>query len=110
MLLQYLAISLVTVAGLLASASASADDAKPMTEDEIKQAVIQQSIARYPGHCPCPYNLASNGSKCGKRSAWSKPGGYTPICYPNEVTPGMMKQWEQQHGYTIELNNLQKVN
>jgi len=25
--------------------------------------------------------------------AWSKPGGYTPICYPNEVTPEMKNQW-----------------
>lgn len=89
---------------------ADADDLKPMTDDEIKQAVIQESIASYPGHCPCPFNLASNGSKCGKRSAWSKPGGYAPICYPQEVTPEMEKQWSLKHGYTGVLNGLQKVN
>jgi hypothetical protein len=92
------------------SAASWGDASKPMTDDEIKQAVIQQSIAGYPGHCPCPYNLASNGSNCGKRSAWSKPDVYAPICYQNEVAPEMMRQWEQQHGYTSELNGLQKIN
>src|SRR5688572_24249739 len=25
--------------------------------------------------CDCPYDIASNGSRCGGRSAWSRPGG-----------------------------------
>ena len=35
----------------------------------------------YLGSCPCPYSIASDGSICGDRSAWSKPGGYKPSCY-----------------------------
>ena len=35
----------------------------------------------YSGSCPCPYSIASDGSICGDRSAWSKPGGYKPSCY-----------------------------
>jgi hypothetical protein len=31
--------------------------------------------------CPCPYDVAKNGSSCGKRSAYSRPGGDSPICY-----------------------------
>ena len=46
---------------------------------------IAESIANYPGSCPCPYSRASNGSKCGKRSAWSKPGGYEPLCYESDI-------------------------
>ncbi|MCJ8323301.1 MAG: SH3 domain-containing protein [Rhizobiales bacterium] len=35
----------------------------------------------YYGTCDCPYDRASNGSRCGGRSAYSRPGGRSPICY-----------------------------
>lgn len=31
--------------------------------------------------CDCPYDYDVNGNQCGDRSAWSRPGGRTPICY-----------------------------
>lgn len=31
--------------------------------------------------CSCPYDVAKNGSSCGKRSAYTRPGGDAPICY-----------------------------
>jgi hypothetical protein len=68
------------------------------SDEEVTQVIIRESIASYPGNCPCPYNRAANGSKCGKRSAWSRAGGYAPICYPEEVTPQMIEEWRQQHG------------
>jgi hypothetical protein len=68
------------------------------TDDQVKQLIIQESIASYPGNCPCPYNRAANGSKCGKRSAWSRAGGYSPLCYPEEVTPNMIQDWRRQNG------------
>ena len=52
----------------------------------IKQKIIQQSIESYPGNCPCPYNTARNGSRCGKRSAYNRAGGYAPICYAKDIT------------------------
>ena len=33
------------------------------------------------GICDCPYDRAKNGSICGGRSAYSRPGGRSPICY-----------------------------
>ena len=33
---------------------------------------------------------ARNGSACGGRSAWSRQGGYAPLCYENDVTPAMI--------------------
>ena len=47
--------------------------------------MIKESIANYPGKCPCPYSIMSNGKKCGKRSAYSKPGGYEPLCYISDI-------------------------
>ena len=38
--------------------------------------MIKESIANYPGKCPCPYSIMSNGKKCGKRSAYSKYPGH----------------------------------
>jgi len=63
--------------------------------EEIKQKIIQQSIESYPGNCPCPYNKASNGSRCGKRSAYSRAGGYAPLCYPEDVSERMVKEYRR---------------
>lgn len=73
-------------------------DAQQLNDDQVKQQIIAESIASYPGRCPCPYNLAKNGSKCGGRSAWSRAGGYSPICYPDEVTAEMVAAWRTKHG------------
>ena len=67
-----------------------------LTDAEVKKAIIAESIRKYPGNCPCPYNVAKNGSSCGKRSAWSKPGGYSPICYEKEVTAEMVATWRNR--------------
>ncbi|AWL28307.1 hypothetical protein A7P53_02805 [Acinetobacter defluvii] len=62
----------------------------------IKQKIIQQSIESYPGNCPCPYNTASNGSRCGKRSAYNRVGGYAPLCYPEDVSERMIKEYKER--------------
>jgi hypothetical protein len=72
--------------------------AAPMSDGDIKRAIIQQSLAAYPGPCPCPYNHARNGSSCGRRSAYSRPGGYSPVCYDADVTPDMMRRYREDHG------------
>ena len=72
--------------------------AKPaLTDEQIKQRIIQESIAAYPGNCPCPYNSDRAGRSCGRRSAYSKPGGYAPLCYPDDVGKEMVQDWKKQH-------------
>ncbi len=88
----YLSVGLVLCAPVVAYAQT-----KNVNDEQIQQQIINNSIASYPGHCPCPYNQASNGSRCGKRSAWSRPGGYMPICYKTDVTKEMIKQWREMH-------------
>lgn len=63
---------------------------------EIIQNIINTSIANYSGPCACPYNRASNGSKCGRRSAYSKPGGYVSVCYIEDVTLAMIESWKSR--------------
>ena len=66
------------------------------TNDKIKKMIILDSIAAYPKKCPCPYNVTKNGSRCEKRSAYSKPGGEAPICYPIDVTLKMIEDYKRK--------------
>jgi len=79
-----------------AASSAPAEKRAQASEQQIKRQIIEESIASYPGRCPCPYNVTRNGSACGGRSAWSRQGGYAPICYEREVTKEMVKERQQQ--------------
>lgn len=82
---------------LIVAANAAA---APMSDDQVRQMIIDQGVSNYlaTGHnCPCPYNLASNGSRCGGRSAYSRRGGALPICYPDQVTPEMILRWRRAH-------------
>jgi hypothetical protein len=87
----------VLAGALLAALSIAAQAKSDLTTEQIKQAIIKESIASYPGNCPCPYNAARNGSRCGGRSAYSRKGGYAPLCYPQDVTDDMVRQYRATH-------------
>jgi len=58
-------------------------------EERQRQAAAQQAAqqqsgpSRAPrsGSCDCPYDTDSAGRRCGGRSAYSRPGGASPVCY-----------------------------
>jgi hypothetical protein len=56
------------------------------TDAEIRQHLVDQSIAEYSGRCPCPDFVDRAGRRCGQRSAYSRPGGESPKCYPRDVS------------------------
>ena len=74
--------------------------------------MIQESIAKYPGKCPCPYSIMSNGKQCGKRSAYSKPGGYEPLCYVSDIigikndSKNIQEKIKIIDGDTIHINKI----
>lgn len=71
------------------------------TSREIARArkdLIRQSIANYSGNCPCPYNRDRAGRKCGRRSAWSRPGGYSPLCYDSDVSRSRLTAYFSREG------------
>lgn len=80
---------------LLASSPVTARSS--LSEAQIKQRIIKQSIAEYPGSCACPYNSARNGSSCGGRSAWSRGGGYAPMCYAKDVSKAQVNAWRSSN-------------
>lgn len=69
-----------------------------MSDAEIRQELIRQSIASYSGSCPCPYSTARNGSRCGGRSAYSRPGGAAPLCYARDVSQAQVEAYRRRNG------------
>lgn len=76
---------------LLSGNSFALNDA--LSNQKIKKILIQKSINSYSGNCPCPYNTTRNGSRCGGRSAWSRKGGYAPLCYERDVSDDAVKRY-----------------
>ena len=65
------------------------------SRSEIVQLIITSSINSYGGSCPCPYNVDRGGRRCGGRSAYSKPGGASPLCFPDDVSEAMIRAFVQ---------------
>lgn len=61
-----------------------------ISDSVIVQRIIADSIAGYSGSCPCPESRDRAGRRCGRRSAYSKPGGAAPICYSGDVSRAMI--------------------
>lgn len=74
-----------------------AKEALTETDAQIARALIEQSIEGYPGNCPCPYNQARNGSRCGKRSAYNRGGGYAPLCFNEDVSAEDIAEYRRIH-------------
>ena len=74
------------------------DSSVAKTGKEIKQVLIRQSLSGYSGNCPCPYNTDRAGRKCGKRSAYSRPGGASPLCYESDVSRKMVDAYRTKYG------------
>lgn len=70
--------------------------------DTVKQTLsremIKNSIHNYSGPCPCPYSRDSRGYRCGKRSAYSRAGGYEILCYPSDINQTIIKE----HNHVIQ--------
>jgi hypothetical protein len=80
----------------LAIGTAAGQSKSAKTDAQIAQALIDESIANYRGSCPCPYNKDRAGRNCGARSAYSKPGGASPLCYAKDVTPKMIDEYRKK--------------
>jgi len=70
-----------------------------LTAAAIAAIIVQASRSDYyrTGHpCACPDDRARNGSGCGGRSAYSRPGGAAPLCYPGDVSVAMIESYRQR--------------
>ncbi len=46
--------------------------------------------------CACPDDRMRNGRSCGSRSAYRRPGGASPLCYPSDITAEMVKNYRSR--------------
>jgi hypothetical protein len=87
---------LVSVFALAPILAQTPKPTKGKTDNQIKQEIISQSIGSYSGSCPCPYNRDRAGRSCGRRSAYSRPSGASPLCYPQDVTQRMVDDYRKR--------------
>ena len=76
----------------------------PLTTDEfvrqytkVVAEMIKASKAEYRrdgGHCACPDDVHLDGRPCGERSGYYGPKHSQPLCYPSDVTPDMVTDYE----------------
>lgn len=85
----------ILLIALLAATSSVA--AESLSDNAIRERIVQESIAAYPGSCPCPFNVDRAGHACGARSAFSRPGGRAPICYARDVTQEQVDAYRKTH-------------
>jgi hypothetical protein len=70
-----------------------------LTDGDIADIMVRESRNQYHATgkpCACPDDSARNGSACGGRSAYSRPGGASPLCYRSDVTAAMMDVYRRQ--------------
>ena len=63
-----------------------------ITDGQIRKQMIAQSISQYSGSCPCPYFTDRAGRRCGGRSAYSRPGGASPLCYDSDISDATVER------------------
>jgi hypothetical protein len=70
-----------------------------LTTAAIAAIIVQVSRDQYHAGgrpCACPDDSMRNGRACGGRSAYSRPGGASPLCYPSDVTAAMIDSYRQK--------------
>ncbi len=89
------------IVALLLVLPAHALDPASLSDAQIRSIIVQASRDAYyrTGHpCACPEDSARNGSRCGKRSAYSRPGGAAPYCYPSDVSEAEVARYRAKAG------------
>jgi hypothetical protein len=68
-----------------------------LSDTRVRQQIMQESQAKYRGRCVCPYQTRDvRGRSCKGREEFVR-SSPRPICFPEQVTPGMVSAWRRQH-------------
>ncbi len=86
---------LLLALGLLLAATAA--QARPMSDAQVRQQIIKESIRSHGGACVCPYQKDRKGRRCGDHSLYGRPGGYPPQCYPRDIDQEGVDAWRGEH-------------
>jgi hypothetical protein len=53
-------------------------------DEDIRRLIVEDSLARFSGYCPCPYSY-DRGEQCGGKSVYSRRTDPYLYCYPADV-------------------------
>ena len=67
------------------------------TDDEVRKAIVRESIRAYPRNCACPFNTDSGGRLCGKRSAYQLDEAAGVLCYATDIPAAMVEAYRDKH-------------
>jgi hypothetical protein len=73
--------------------------AEILTAATIAALIVAESRRAYHDRgkpCACPDDSMRNGRACGSRSAYSRPGGSSPLCYPTDVSEAMIRSFRSR--------------
>ena len=74
-----------------------------LTAAAIASLIVQASREAYYATgrpCACPDDSTRNGRRCGGNSAYSRPGGAAPLCYPSDVPTTMIEAYRARTAAT----------
>jgi hypothetical protein len=68
-------------------------------DDEIRRILVQDSVARFGGYCPCPYSY-DRGQQCADKSAYSQRATHPRdlYCYPQDVPRWDVEDYRRRMG------------
>jgi hypothetical protein len=68
-----------------------------LSDDRIRQKIMQESQAHYGGRCVCTYETQdAHGRSCKGRHEVIKTDPQ-PVCYPRQVSDDMVNDWRLKH-------------
>jgi hypothetical protein len=82
------------LSGLLLAGSALAGD---MSDGQVRERIVEESVAAHAGSCACPDDYDAIGHACGSRSAQVKAGGDKVVCYPHEISDQQVREYRARH-------------
>jgi hypothetical protein len=82
-----------------ALALAWAAPAAAQHDDEIRRILVEDSLARFNGYCPCPYSY-DRGQQCAEKSAYSQRAAHPRdlYCYPQDVPLWEVEAYRRRMG------------
>ena len=82
-----------------ALAVAWAAPAAAQSDEEIRRILVDDSIARFGGYCPCPYSY-DRGQQCADKSAYSRRATDPRdlYCYPHDVPRWEIENYRRHMG------------
>ncbi len=74
-----------------------APPAAAQRDEEIRRMIVEDSLARFSGYCPCPYSY-DRGEQCGENSVYSRRTDPYLYCYPSDVHWRDIQAWRDRMG------------